>query len=148
MKSKIDRIVIIIASTIVPLFIAFLLVKYLSNIKYDFAVFQGIEIIKTLIGVWSTLLGFMITAISILLTIGGNEYIKALRDSDHYRTVMFTQFMTCILLFLATVFSIIIICINVWNIICFGLLVFLLFSTFIGIGFCIFFLFFMIFKSR
>lgn len=147
-KSVIDKIIISLFITVFPAVIVFFMIRYLNGLKYDYCTFQGIEITKTLLSVWSTLLGFMITAVSILLTIGGNEYITTFRNTDHYHTVMYTQVLTCLVLFIATVFSIIIVCLNIWNMVCLSVFSYLLFSTFTALAFSVFFLFFMIFKSR
>lgn len=147
-RSVVDKVFVSLFIIIVPAVIVFFMIRYLNGLKYDYCTFQGVEITKTLLGVWSTLLGFMITAVSILLSIGGNEYIKAFRKTDHYHTVMYTQVITCLLLFIATVFSTIIVCLSIWNWVCLSFFSYLVFSTFIALAFSVFFLFFMVFKSR
>lgn len=147
-KSVIDKIIITCFINVLPVAITYFLIRHLDILKYDYSVYDGVETTETLLGVWSTLLGFMITAVSILLTIGDSEYIAVFRKSKHYHTVMYTQVLTCLVMLVATIFSIVVICLNVWNKICLSLFVYLLFSTFIGLAFSIFFLFFMIFKSK
>lgn len=146
--SVIDKVVITLFTNIAPAGISYFLIRHLDTLKYDYSIYQGVEIIGTLLGVWSTLLGFMITAVSILLAIGDSEYIKAFRKSSHYHTVMYMQVLTCSVMFVATVFSIVIICLDIWNKLCLIIFVYLLFSTFIGLTFSISFLFFLIFKSK
>ena len=53
-KNKFDRVIITIISIGIPLILACLLIRRLDNLNYNYADFNGIEIVKTLRGVWST----------------------------------------------------------------------------------------------
>lgn len=143
-----DKIVITVVSVIIPIVAVIILNWFLQSKGYDYSSFDGKEIVKTLVGVWATLLGFMITSVSILVTIGGNEYVLAFRKSQHYHTVMYTNTITCVLMLAATIFCIVIMCVNIWNRICFNIFVFLLISTFVSLILSVYFLFFLVFKSR
>ncbi len=116
-------------------------------ISYDVNNFDGIEISKTLLGTWATLLGFIVTAESILITMGGEKYIKAFKESKHYKTVLITYFSASLTLLVATTFSTIVVCFNIWNMILFYILLYLIMSIFLLLLFCILFLFFMVYKS-
>ena len=48
------------------------------------------NVLGSMIGIIATLFGFIITALSILLTIQGNEKTKQIRDSKHYKTILLT----------------------------------------------------------
>lgn len=141
---KKDKISITIISFILPVIICFILKLY---IKYDINKFNGIEVTKTLLGTWVTLLGFIITATSILITMGGKEYIQAFKESKHYSTVLLTYCFASFSLLTATIFSIIVVCLNIWNEFLFYCLIYLIISTLSLLFFSVFFLFFMIFKS-
>lgn len=130
-----------------PLIFCFILKHWLIHINYNFCTFKGIEITKILLGTWGTLLGFIITATSILVTMNGKEYVCAFRNSVHYSTVLLTYCLTSFTLLIATIFGITVICINIWNLTLFYLLIYLILSTLLLIFFCILFLFFMILKS-
>lgn len=147
-KSKKDKSIVTFISLFIPLVITFILIIQLDGRKYDYSSFEGVRIVESLLGVWSTLLGFMITAVSILITLGGNSYLAAFRGSSHYDTVIYTQILTCLQLFSSTLFGTIIICLNIWNKICMSFFLYLLFSSFLSLAFSIFFFFFLIFKSR
>ena len=60
--------------------------------KYNFVikVEEGLELIKTIIDIWGILLGFVITAVSILLTVGENSYINALVEANHMKSIIFS----------------------------------------------------------
>ena len=79
-----DKIVITVVSVIIPIVAVIILNWFLQSKGYDYSSFDGKEIVKTLVGVWATLLGFMITSVSILVTLGGNEYVLAFRKSVSY----------------------------------------------------------------
>jgi hypothetical protein len=147
-QSVIDKIVITVVSIIIPSIAVIILDYFLQSKGYDYSSFDGKEIAKTLVGVWATLLGFMITSVSILVTLGGNEYVLAFRKSQHYHTVMYTNTITSILMLAATVFCIVIMCLNIWNRVCFNIFIFLLISTFVSLILSVYFLFFLVFKSR
>lgn len=147
-QSVIDKIVITVVSIIIPSIVVIILDYFLQSKGYDYSSFDGKEIAKTLVGVWATLLGFMITSVSILVTLGGNEYVLAFRKSQHYHTVMYTNTITSILMLAATVFCIVIMCLNIWNRVCFNIFIFLLISTFVSLILSVYFLFFLVFKSR
>lgn len=118
-KSVIDKLVIAVITILIPLIVALILIKRLDKMSYDYLLFDGVDIVNKLLGVWSTLLGFMITAVSILMTVGGNTFIDVFRKSKHYHTVMYTNALTCLILFLTTTYSVGIICMNIWNKLCF-----------------------------
>lgn len=147
-QSVIDKIVITVVSIIIPSIAVIILDYFLQSKGYDYSSFDGKEIAKTLVGVWATLLGFMITSVSILVTLGGNEYVLAFRKSQHYHTVMYTNTITSILMLAATVFCIVIMFLNIWNRVCFNIFIFLLISTFVSLILSVYFLFFLVFKSR
>ena len=147
MKSRTDKIIIFAISFILPVFICVALKFLFDYNSYDVCSFEGVEVSKTLLGTWATLLGFIVTAESILITMGGKEYIQAFKESRHYKTVLLTYFSTSFVLLSATIFSIVIICLNIWDTVLFYILIYLILSTFLLLFFCILFLFFMVYKS-
>lgn len=147
-KSKIDKSIVTFISLFIPLIITYILISQLDGRKYNYTSFEGVKIAESLLGVWSTLLGFMMTAVSILITLGGNSFLAAFRSSNHYHTVIYTQIVTCLLLFASTLFGSIIICLNTWNKVCMILFMYLSFSSFLSLAISIFFFFFLLFKSK
>lgn len=144
---KRDKVFIFIISFILPIIICFILSMLFRHIQYDVCSFHGIIVTNTLLGTWATLLGFIITAASILITMGGKQYIQAFKESQHYSTVLLTYCLASFVLLAATIFSIIVVCINIWNELLFYLLIYFIISTLVLLFFCVLFLFFMIFKS-
>ena len=144
---KKDKIIIFAMSFIFPAIICFVLKLWHGYIAYNVYNFDGIDIIKTLLGMWGTLLGFIITATSIMVIMNGKEYIQAFRESKHYSTVLLTYCFSSFALLLSTIFGIIVICLNIWNEFLFYSLIYLIISTLLLLFFCVLFLFFMILKS-
>lgn len=86
----------------------FIVLKYL---RVDIANYLNEDnlnsLFSSLIGTWGSLLGFVITGLSILLTIKENEFIKALKESGHYISICYVYLDASIWLGIATIFSII-----------------------------------------
>lgn len=61
------------------------------------------EIVKVVVGIWATLLGFLITAVSILVTFTGSRLTEEIKQTGHFKTVLFIYILTSIelLLFLS-----------------------------------------------
>lgn len=146
-KYDTDKVIILVISFLIPIIICLLLKLGIDYVLYDIYNFDGIDISKSLSGIWATLLGFIVTSESILITMSGREYIEAFKESKHYKTVVLTYFLTSLTLLIATIFSIIVVCLNIWNTLLFYILIYLIISTFSLIFFCILFLFFMVYKS-
>ena len=46
--------------------------------------------LQVIIGVWATLLGFIITTVSILLTFTGSKLTEEIKATGHYKTILFS----------------------------------------------------------
>lgn len=108
---------------------------------------QGIELSKMMISVWGTLFGFLLSAESILLTLGGKKYLNALRESVHYRTILFTYFIACVHTLIAMTFFIYIVFTHVWNNVLFMALIFFTCDIVLFLALCLWFLYKLIIKS-
>lgn len=65
------------------------------------------DIATSMIGLWGTSLGFIITAESILVAFDGSYLTKEIKQSEHFKTVVYTYTLTCVeLLFMIAFFSI------------------------------------------
>ncbi len=142
---NIDRAFIVIVSIIFPCILGFA-VSY--KLKIDIQKLRGVEVIKILLGVWATLLGFIITALSILIAMPGEDYLKALRNTKHYGTVLFTYICTCICMLAAIVFSSIVVLLDIWNELIFSIFIAFAANTVILLLLCLFFMAFMMHKMR
>lgn len=69
-----------------------------NGIKIDSE--KSLAFINTMLGIWATLLGFMITSLSIMVGFKGSERTQIFIESKHYSTILFTYTFTCIELLL------------------------------------------------
>jgi hypothetical protein len=105
------------------------------------------DIATSMIGLWGTSLGFIITAESILVAFDGSYLTKEIKQSEHFKTVVYTYTLTCVeLLFMIAFFSIIIIE-NYFSTILFGILYACLIVSLLDILLCLIFLGFLIFST-
>ncbi|MCJ7967450.1 hypothetical protein MT487_10310 [Lachnospiraceae bacterium NSJ-171] len=137
----IDKIVI----GILPILIA--VIGILIIPKNSITIDEGIENCKMMLDIWGVMLGFVITALSILLTVHENGYVKMLIDTGHFSTILFSYMCCCISLFIAVVTSIILIYAKYWNECIYMLFKGLIINTFLSLGFALFFMFKIILKN-
>lgn len=108
----------------------------------------GKAVAKHMLDIWGTLLGFLITAVSLFLTIGDGKYMNTLKSSGHFATVLYSYIICCIHLFVAVVFALIIVFLKVWNMTVFILLCATVIDTLIIVAICLFFLFFIVINTN
>ena len=94
------------------------------------------------------MLGFMITALSIIMTLGDGKFITVVRGTSNYESIMIIMIATCIILFLATAFGAAVVCLNLWRQFCFSLLLYFVFGTGIAILLSMIYLFYIVLNSN
>ena len=145
---KLDIGIILTCAFALPAIAAHLIVEKLGTMGYIINSNIWIEITKVLLGIWGTLLGFIITALSIILAIGNSPFLKLLNDSGHMKTIMCSYAITSLALFMATAFGIYTICLNDFNTLILRIIIFFIFSTMLSLSISLFFLFAIIFNSN
>ena len=110
--------------------------KHINIIPED-----GLDLVKTVFDVWGILLGFIFTAVSILLTIGENSFVNALVETNHMQNIIYSYVMAGLLLLVASVFALVLLFVKIWN--CAILYVFIgtNIAIIVSIAICVFFLF-------
>lgn len=73
------------------------------------------DVLKMIVGVWATLLGFIITAASILITFNGSKLTEEIKDTGHFKTVLFVYMLTCIELLISLTFFIGVLCFKIFS---------------------------------
>lgn len=63
--------------------------KIIYNIK---------NVSSDILSIWATILGFLITAMSILLTVKNTKYIKALKKAGHFQTLLKVYTESCFII--------------------------------------------------
>jgi len=110
---------------------------------------QVIEISKDMIGLWGTLLGFIITAISILVTLDtGNGMVEILKKSNHFNTIIYALLSTAIILLLGIIIAVAVVYLSISGKLVYSLLGGVIIAEFISLFFCVFFMFSILVKSN
>ena len=109
--------------------------KFFSSGKSCF-----IEINKITLDLEGTLLGFIITVVSILVAFNGSRLTEEVKQTGHFRTVLFIYLITCAELFISIAFSMCVIITNVYDIILCTIYLILLFTAAFYMILCLFFL--------
>ena len=143
MKTKIDKVIITAVPLILSMAVIILELKYSSSIGFEIQKMNGLAYINTMLSMWITLLGFLITAASILVALDAGT----LKQTRHYHTVMYSFALSCTVLFISLVIFTPIMFIEVWNKIVLFVLSGCVVSSLTLIGINLYFLFIMIFDS-
>ena len=106
----------------------------------------GLAICNTLISVWATCLGFMITAVSILLTLNGSKYIEMLKETGHYKTILLSFVGCCFHILAALGIMIVLSILQSWSKLIFAILCATTLDILNVMGICLVFLLTIILK--
>lgn len=140
-KIKLDRVFLTILPIIVSIIITMLFHFYSSKEKLDISWFKTQDVLGTIIGMWGTLLGFIISAVSILIAFNGSKYTEIIRKSGHYQTIIFLYIVTCVFLIISIAVFLPLYIGNVSDLFTLCLLIFSLVVTFIYFFLDVFLLF-------
>lgn len=138
----IDKIIIIL----IPIIVSIISVQLIPMNKIETK--EGLENCKMMLDIWGVMLGFVITALSILLTVHENRYVKMLIDTKHFTTVLFSYMCCCIYLFISVVISIILIYSKYWNNYIYMMFKGMIVVTICSLGIALFFMVKIIFKQN
>ena len=97
--------------------------------------FASLEVI---IGVWATLLGFIITTVSILLTFTGSKLTEEIKATGHY--ILFSYLLTCFELLIFLLLSLLVLITGVYSGIMVKVLIAGVIISLTDIFICLFFL--------
>ena len=102
---------------------------------------DGLELVKNIFDVWGILLGFVITAVSILLTANNNELIETLIATNHMQSIIFSYITSSAYLFIAIVYALALLFLQVWGQLWSMFFMGLNIVIIVSVGICIYFLF-------
>ena len=102
---------------------------------------KGIDLLKTVLDIWGILLGFIFTATSILLTIGENQYVKLLKDTNHFPNILFSYVIAGTYLLVAITFGIVLLFVDIWGECIFNIFLCLNIIIIVSMAMCVKFLF-------
>ena len=121
--------------------IIFLIIKSKINAGNLMSPAEGFSLFETMVGIWGTLLGFMITAVSILLAFNDGNIIKKLKETGHYNTVLICYASCCLHLLVALSYACICLFGQIWGIWPFLILCAISIDILAIVLFCLYFLF-------
>lgn len=122
--------------------LTFLIVSYIlsNNPAFIVSVEEGMDDFKTVLSIWGTLLGFMIAAIAIIITLGNDIFVKLLKDTGHYNTILYSYGLCCIHLFLAVILALVCIFFRIWEMNVFIILCAVSVDIMVIVAICLYFL--------
>ena len=132
-KHILRRGILFICSILTGAFIALIICCVMKKTKFVIDTSNMIEVSKVMVGVWGTLLGFIITAESILVAFEKGTVTGEFKQTGHYMTVIFQYTQTSIKLLIYILAFVCIMVRNVFEI--FEMYIFIFFTsmTFIDI---------------
>jgi hypothetical protein len=104
------------------------------------------KIVSSMLEVWGILLGFMIAAVSVLLSFNDGKYITLLKESGHYKTVLLAFIYCCFHLLVSLIFAMTLLLYQFNTPILFNLLCGLAADTIVIVGECLYFLLYIVVK--
>lgn len=100
-----DNLIIMAGPVALGTVMFFIVYKHLDPILHAALLNRFDVICETLLSIWGTLLGFMVTVVSILLTLGeGNKYLETQKRIGNFKTVIISYSLCCMHLFAALVY--------------------------------------------
>ena len=94
-----------IMCSIVPFLLAIVLALICLEKFCSLGECRFIEINKITLDLEGTLLGFIITVVSILVAFNGSKLTEEVKQTGHFKTVLFIYLITCAELFVSIIFS-------------------------------------------
>lgn len=129
-----------IMCSILPFLLAIILALICLEKFLSLGECRFIEINKITLDLEGTLLGFIITVVSILVAFNGSKLTEEVKQTGHFKTVLFIYLITCAELFISIIFSMCISITGVYDVTwCMAYLV-LVFTAAFYMILCLFFL--------
>lgn len=139
-KVKTNHIATRISMCIIPIVLASLLSVIFRKYFSVISAVSFFELVKVVIDLEGTMLGFIITAVSILVAFNGSSLTEEVKKTGHFKTVLLVYLVTCFELFISIVYCACILVVNVYNIFITIIFMALLVTAAIYIVLCLFFL--------
>lgn len=139
-KHLIRRVLLFFVPIVLGLLFSYAICCFLKENGFKIDIQLQIEAVKTVIGIWGTILGFIFAAESILIAFDGSKLTEEIKETGHYKTVLFMYTITCLIFLICLVIFIPVIIINYFNWLCLFLFIAAVIVTFIDMFLCLFFL--------
>lgn len=129
-----------IRCSVLPFLLALILTLICCEKFFSLGKARFIEINKITLDLEGTLLGFIITVVSILVAFNGSKLTEEVKQTGHFKTVLFIYLITCAELFISIIFSMCIIVTEMYEVTLCAIYLILLFTAAIYTILCLFFL--------
>lgn len=139
-KHMVRRGLLIIVPIVIGFLFSYVICYYLQKNEFIIDVDKMIEAVKTVIGIWGTVLGFVFAAESILIAFNGSKLTEEIKETGHYKTVLFTYMKTCVVLLICLSVFIPLIIANYFNMACLLIFIAAVIISLIDLFLCMIFL--------
>jgi len=99
-KQKLERLFSFAIPVLITCIAFFCFSQKQSETNFNVNTMDGIDTIKIVLGIWATLLGFSVTAESILIAVKSGELTNLMIASGHLKTMLFSFMVTNVFLFI------------------------------------------------
>ena len=138
---KLDRAMIFVFPLAVSVISYFVIDNLCTKFSFVIDSIEGLDNFKTMLSIWGTLLGFLITAISILMAFGEGKFINILKSTGHFKTILLSYIICCLHLLVAVILAVVCVFCKIWNMNLFAILCAVSIDTILMVAICLFFLF-------
>lgn len=135
-KHRIRRVLLVIIPVAISVIFSAFICHSLQEKKFIIDVNNQLEAVKTVIGIWGTILGFVFAAESILIAFEGSKLTAEIKETGHYKTVLFIYMETCVVLLVCLSIFVPLIIANYFNMFCMFLFIAACIITLIDIILC------------
>ena len=135
-KHRIRRVLLVIIPVAISVIFSAFICHSLQEKKFIIDVNNQLEAVKTVIGIWGTILGFVFAAESILIAFEGSKLTAEIKETGHYKTVLFIYMETCVVLLICLSIFVPLIIANYFNMFCMFLFIVACIVTLIDIILC------------
>lgn len=139
-KHKVRRFLLVVIPFLLGSACGAIICWILNKYEFKINVESQIEAVKTVIGIWGTVLGFIFAAESILIAFDGSKLTAEIKETGHYKTVLFIYMETCVTLLICLSIFVPLIIANYFNIVCLFIFISACIITFIDMLLCMIFL--------
>lgn len=99
------------------------------------------NVLSVLIGVFGTILGFMVAVVSVLLAFNDGRMIMLIKKTGHYKTILLTYMICCFHLFIALFISLAMVITDAYGAVYYKLECGLFTDSMVIVGVCLFLLY-------
>lgn len=76
---------------------------------------DSVGVYQTMLSLWGTLLGFIFATAAILVSVNDTEFIKRLRASGNYKSVLLAYISSCVHIFVALIITTFLFVLDIWS---------------------------------